>query len=51
MSLSLSLSLFLSVCVCQADDLSSEDLVVLLSEQVAKSLYELWVKTLKVKGC
>ena len=44
-------SLCVCVCVCQTDDLSSEDLVVLLSEQVAKSLYELWVKTLKVKGC
>ena len=44
-------SLPFSLCVCQVDDLSSEDLVVLLSEQVAKSLYELWVKTLKVKGC
>ena len=40
--------LSLCVLVCSVDDLSNEDLAVLLSEQVAKSLYNLWVKTLKV---
>ena len=31
-----------------AGDVSDEDLVILLSERVAKSLYYNWVETLKV---